>query len=303
VSVTSAPTEASAVPASPTSGLSRLLSRIRWKGVPWIPLSILTLVLIAALGGESLTPHDPNGLNLAAAFKPPFWQEGGTVEYLLGTDNLGRDVLSRIIAGARVSAIVSLYAIVFSGAIGTMLGIIAGYFGGIVDMIIVRIAEIKMAIPGLALALIFSATMDPGLSTVIIVIVLTYWTWYARIIRSEILSLRERDYVAFAKVAGVGSLTIFFRHLLPNIFNTLIVLMTLQVGQVILFEASLSFLGLGIQAPDTSWGLMLADARQYITYAWWGITMPGIAIMLTCLSSNLTGDWLRDLLDPKRRQL
>src|SRR5262249_43132778 len=148
-----------------------------------------------------------------------------------------------------------------------------------------------------------SATMEPGLSTVIIVIVLTYWTWYARIIRSEILSLRERDYVAFAKVAGVSSLTIFFRHLLPNIFNTLIVLMTLQVGQVILFEASLSFLGLGIQAPDTSWGLMLADARQYITYAWWGITMPGIAIMLTCLSSNLVGDWLRDLLDPKRRQL
>ena len=261
------------------------------------------MVVIAAIGGESLTPHDPNGLNLAAAFKPPFWQAGGTIEYLLGTDNLGRDVLSRIIAGARVSVIVSLYAIVFSGAIGTMLGIIAGYFGGIVDMIIVRIAEIKMAIPGLALALIFSATMDPGLSTVIIVIVLTYWTWYARIIRSEILSLRERDYVAFAKVAGCSSLTIFFRHLLPNIFNTLMVLMTLQVGQVILFEASLSFLGLGIQAPDTSWGLMLADARQYITYAWWGITMPGIAIMLTCLSSNLTGDWLRDLLDPKRRQL
>ena len=183
-----------------------------------------------------------------------------------------------------MSVIVSLYAIVFSGAIGTMLGIVAGYFGGIIDMIIVRIAEIKMAIPGLALALIFSATMDPGLSTVIIVIVLTYWTWYARIIRSEILSLRERDYVAFAKVAGCGSMTIFFRHLLPNIFNTLLVLMTLQVGQVILFEAALSFLGLGIQAPDTSWGLMLADARQYITYAWWGITMPGIAIMLTCLS-------------------
>jgi peptide/nickel transport system permease protein len=300
MSVTSAPTPVSAVDA--TSG-TRLFSRLRLKGAPWIPLTILALVLIAALGGETLAPHDPNGLNLGAAFKPPFWQEGGTTEYLLGTDNLGRDVLSRIIAGARVSAIVALYAIVFSGAIGTMLGIIAGYFGGITDMIIVRIAEIKMAIPGLALALIFAATMDPGLSTVIIVIVLTYWTWYCRIIRSEVLSLRERDYVSFAKVAGCGPVTIFFRHLLPNIFNTLVVLMTLQVGQVIIFEASLSFLGLGIQAPETSWGLMLADARQYITYAWWGITMPGIAIMLTCLSSNLTGDWLRDLLDPKRRQL
>jgi peptide/nickel transport system permease protein len=298
VSVTSAP-----APVSVAAASGGFYSRLRLKGAPWIPLVILATVLIAAIGGESFAPHDPNALNLGVAFKPPCWQAGGSYEYLLGTDNLGRDVLSRIIAGARVSAIVSLYAIVFSGAIGTMLGIVAGYFGGIVDMIIVRIAEIKMAIPGLALALILSATMDPGLSTVIVVIVLTYWTWYARIIRSEILSLRERDYVAFAKVAGVSSLTIFFRHLLPNIFNTLIVLMTLQVGQVILFEASLSFLGLGIQAPETSWGLMLADARQYITYAWWGITMPGIAIMLTCLSSNLTGDWLRDLLDPKRRQL
>ncbi|TYL71864.1 ABC transporter permease [Bradyrhizobium cytisi] len=279
------------------------LVRFRLKGTPWIPILILLLIIVAAMGGESIAPHDPNGLDLGAAFRPPFWQAGGSYDYLLGTDNLGRDVLSRIIAGARVSAIVVLYAIGFSGAIGTMLGIMAGYFGGIVDMIIVRITEIMMAIPTLALALIFTATMDPGLSTVIIVIVLTYWTWYARIIRSEILSLRERDYVAFAKVAGCGPVTIFLRHLVPNIFNTLVVLMTLQVGQVIIFEASLSFLGVGIQPPDTSWGLMLADARQYITYAWWGITMPGIAIILTCLSSNLIGDWLRDLLDPKRRQL
>lgn len=298
MSVTSAP-----IPATAAAAPLPFFVRFRLKGAPWIPIVVLALVLIAAIGGESMTPHDPNALNLAAAFKPPFWQAGGSFEYLLGTDNLGRDVLSRIIAGARVSAIVSLYAIVFSGAIGTMLGIVAGYFGGIVDAVIIRIAEIKMAIPGLALALIFSATMDPGLSTVVIVIVLTYWTWYCRIIRSEVLSLRERDYVSFAKVAGCGPITIFFRHLLPNIFNTLLVLMTLQVGQVIIFEASLSFLGLGIQAPDTSWGLMLADARQYITYAWWGITMPGIAIALTCLSSNLVGDWLRDLLDPKRRQL
>lgn len=300
MSVTLAPTPVTVVVGAAPQPF---LVRFRLKGAPWIPILILLLILVAAIGEESIAPHDPNGLNLAAAFRPPFWQARGSYEYLLGTDNLGRDVLSRIIAGARVSAIVALYAIVFSGAIGTMLGIIAGYFGGIVDAVIIRIAEIVMAIPGLALALIISATMDPGLSTVVIVIVLTYWSWYCRIIRSEILSLRERDYVMFAKVAGCGPLTIFFRHLLPNIFNTLMVLMTLQVGQVIMFEASLSFLGLGIQAPNTSWGLMLADARQYITYAWWGITMPGIVIMLTCLSSNLVGDWLRDLLDPRRRQL
>ena len=298
MTVTSAP-----APATSLSTIQPFRVRFRLKGVPWIPLFILALVMIGAIGAENITPHDPNALNLAAAFRPPFWQAGGSTEYLLGSDNLGRDVLSKIIIGARVSVIVAFYAIIFSGAIGTLLGIIAGYFGGWIDTVIVRIAEIKMSIPGLALALILSATLDPGLTTVIIVIVFTYWTWYARIIRSEILSLKERDYVAFAKVAGCGPLTIFRRHLLPNIFNTLLVLATLQVGQVIIFEASLSFLGLGIQPPDVSWGLMLADARQYITYAWWGITMPGIAIMLTCLSSNLTGDWLRDLLDPQRRQL
>jgi peptide/nickel transport system permease protein len=300
MSVTSAPAETGA---STLSSVKPFGMRFCLKGVPWIPLFILALVLIGAIGGEDIAPQDPNGLNLAAAFRPPFWQANGSLEHILGTDNLGRDVLSKIIVGARVSVIVSFYAIIFSGAIGTLLGIIAGYFGGWVDTVIVRIAEIKMSIPSLALALILSATLDPGLTTVVIVIVFTYWTWYARIIRSEILSLKERDYVAFAKVAGCGPLTIFRRHLLPNIFNTLLVLATLQVGQVIIFEASLSFLGLGIQAPDVSWGLMLADARQYITYAWWGITMPGIAIMLTCLSSNLVGDWLRDLLDPQRRQL
>lgn len=277
--------------------------KTRFKGVPWIPLFILTLVTFAAIFGENLTPHDPNALDLGAAFRPPFWQAGGGYAYLLGTDNLGRDILSKIIAGAKVSVIVSLYAIALSGSLGTLLGLIGGYFGGWIDAVIVRAAEIKMSIPTLALALMLSATFEPGLSTVILVIVLTYWAWYARIIRSEILSLRERDYVAFARVAGCGPFTIFRRHLLPNIFNTLLVLATLQVGQVILFEASLSFLGLGIQPPDVSWGLMLADARQYITHAWWGITMPGIAIMLTCLSSNLAGDWLRDHFDPQRRQL
>jgi peptide/nickel transport system permease protein len=160
-----------------------------------------------------------------------------------------------------------------------------------------------MSIPSLALALVLSTVLEPGLNAVVTVIVVSYWTWYARIVRGEILSLRERDYVALARVAGCGTITIFRRHLLPNILNTLLVLASLQVGQVIIFEASLSFLGLGIQNPDVSWGLMLADARGYITNAWWAITMPGIAIMITCLSSNVLGDWLRDNFDPKRRQL
>ena len=202
-----------------------------------------------------------------------------------------------------ISLTVAAYAIVISGGIGALVGMISGYFGGIVDTLIMRLVDIQMSIPSLALALVIATVLTPSLTTVIVVISITYWTWYARIIRGEILSLKERDYVALAKVAGCSTPTIFARHLLPNILNTLLVLATLQIGQVIIFEASLSFLGLGIQSPDVSWGLMLADARSYISNAWWAITLPGVAIMLTCLSANLIGDWLRDTLDPRRRQL
>src|ERR1035437_8529871 len=282
---------------------ARLFGFARTSGFPWIPALILALVIAPAIAGEDLAPVDPNALDLGAAFKTPAWADGGSIEHLLGTDNLGRDVLSRIIAGARISFIVAFYAIVFSGGLGALIGMTAGYFGGIVDTVIMRLVDIQMSIPSFALALVLATVLEPGLHTGTIVIVIGYWTWYARIVRGEILSLKQRDYVALARVAGCGTLTIFRRHLLPNILNTLLILASLQVGQVIIFEASLSFLGLGIQNPDVSWGLMLADARGYITNAWWAITMPGIAIMLTCMSSNLLGDWLRDSFDPKRRQL
>jgi peptide/nickel transport system permease protein len=273
------------------------------RGFPYISATILSAVIVAAIAGDLIAPWDPNGLDLGAAFNPPFWQEGGSLSHPLGTDNLGRDILSRIIAGAHVSLVVAFYAIIFSGGLGGLIGMISGYFGGVVDAVIMRLVDIQMSIPSLALALMLAAVLSPSLSTVVIVVVVSYWTWYARIIRSEILSLKERDYVALAKVAGCSTAVIFARHLLPNILNTIFVLATLQIGQVIIFEASLSFLGLGIQMPDVSWGLMLADARNYITDAWWAITMPGIAIMLTCLSSNMIGDWLRDTFDPKRRQM
>lgn len=272
------------------------------EGLPWAPAAILALVLLAAALGPWLTPHDPSAMNLAASFRPPAWQARGSVEYPLGTDNLGRDIASRIIAGARVSVIVALYAIVFSGSLGALVGMTAGYFGGAIDAAIMRLVDIQLSIPSLALALVLAAVLGAGFGTVVIVIVVTYWTWYARIVRGEILSLKERDFVALARVAGCGTATIFRRHFLPNVLNTLLVLATLQVGQVIIFEASLSFLGLGIQTPDVSWGLMLADARGYIANAWWPITLPGVAIMLTCLASNLIGDWMRDTFDPSRRQ-
>lgn len=283
--------------------MPRLRARLGLKGVPWLSLLVLAAVLAAAALGDMLSPWDPNEIDLGASFQPPAWATGGDAAHPLGTDNLGRDILGRIIAGARVSAVVSFYAILFSGSIGALAGMAAGYFGGWTDAVIMRLVEIQSSIPAVALALIIAAALAPGLDTVIIVIVLTYWSWYARIIRGEVLSLKTRDYVAFARVAGVATPVIFRRHLLPNIMNTLLVLATLQVGQVIIFEASLSFLGLGIQQPDVSWGLMLSDARQYITNAWWGITMPGLAIMFTCLSANLFGDWLRDKLDPRMSQL
>jgi peptide/nickel transport system permease protein len=255
---------ASGTPAAggPLAWAARLGALLPFRGTPFFAILVLRIVLVAALAGETITPHDPNELDLAGAFRPPAWQSGGRFSYFLGTDNLGRDLVSRILMGCRISLLVAGYAIALSGSLGALVGMISGYFGGRIDAVIMRLVDIQMSIPALALALMLAAVLGPGLNTVVTVIVLTYWTWYARIIRSEILSLKEREYVAFARIAGVGTATIFRRHLLPNVLNTLLVLATLQIGQVILFEASLSFLGLGIQPPDVSWGVMLADARQ-----------------------------------------
>lgn len=276
---------------------------LRLASLPLLPILVLVILAVCAVFGQQIAPHNPTALNLGMALKPPGWVEGGSWAYPLGTDNLGRDILSRIIAGARVSVIVALVAITISGGIGAIFGMIAGFFGGVVDTIIMRLVDIQLSIPALALALVLATLLRPSLGTVLIVILIVYWSWYARIIRAEVISLKQRDYVALARVAGVSTPMIFLRHLLPNVTNTLLVLATLQIGQVILFEASLSFLGLGIQNPQVSWGLMLADARSYITVAWWAITMPGIAIIITCLSANLLGDWMRDTFDPKRRQV
>ena len=271
----------------PKSATARFRARFRLaRGFPYVSATVLSAVIVAAVAGDLIAPWDPNGLDLGAAFNPPFWQEGGSLEHLLGTDNLGRDILSRIIAGAQVSLVVAFYAIIFSGGLGGLIGMIAGYFGGVVDAVIMRLVDIQMSIPSLALALMLAAVLSPSLSTVVIVIV------------RQLLDLVCPHHPQRNPVAEGARLcrarqgrrlqhaVIFARHLLPNILNTLFVLATLQVGQVIIFEACLSFLGLGIQMPDVSWGLMLADARSYITNAWWAITMPGIAIMLTCLSST-----------------
>ena len=279
----------------------------RWfeaaRRVPVIPLAILAVVVFSALFAPVLAPHGLEFFDVSATLKPPAWMAGGNPDFLLGTDNLGRDIYSRIIYGARVSLLVGFLAVGMAGAVGTILGLVASYFGGWVDALIMRIVDIQMSMPSILLALILAASIGPGLATVVIVIMVVYWTYYARLVRGEVLKVKARDFVALAHIVGCGNWRILCRHILPNIVNSIIVLATVQLGAVIIFEASLSFLGLGVQPPTPAWGSMLADGRMYVGMAWWLSVFPGLAIMLTVLSMNLFGDWLRDRWDPKLRQL
>jgi peptide/nickel transport system permease protein len=273
----------------------------RW---PMVPLFILTFLLVVpALLAPQVAPYDPLKGSLAKRLKAPAWQEGGSIAHPLGTDKLGRDILSRIIYGARVSLAVSLVAIVVGGVIGTTLGLMSGYFGGRVDALLMRLVDISLSLPTILLALVLVAAVGPSFGTVIIVLVVLLWARYARLVRGETLSIKERDFIARARVAGASHTRIMARYILPNVVNSLIVLATLQVGYVILLESALSFLGAGLPRPTPAWGLMVADGRELIVSAWWVSMFPGLAIMLTVLALNLLGDWLRDRLDPKLRNV
>jgi len=271
---------------------------------PSISLFILIFLLVLpGIFAPQLAPHNPIKGSLGARLKPPAWVAGGSITYPLGTDKVGRDILSRIIYGARVSLSVSLVAIVVSGAIGVTLGLIAGYFGGKIDALIMRLVDISLGLPVILIALVFVAVVGPSFGTVIIVTSFLLWARYARQVRGETLSIRERDFISRARVAGASHLRIMFRYILPNVINTLTVLATLQIGAIILLESTLSFLGAGIPRPTPTWGSMIADGRDLIVVAWWIAMFPGLAIMLTVLSLNLLGDWLRDHLDPKLRNI
>jgi len=271
---------------------------------PLVPLGILTFCLvIPAVLASQVAPHDPLKGSLANRLKAPAWQDGGSLSYPLGTDKLGRDILSRMIHGARVSLVVSLIAILVGGAIGTGLGLISGYFGRWVDSLIMRLVDISLSLPTILLALVLVAAVGPSFSTVIIVLVVLLWARYARLVRAETLAMKERDFIARARVAGASHVRIMLRYIFPNVVNSLVVLATLQVGYVILLESALSFLGAGLPRPTPAWGLMIADGRELIVTAWWVSMFPGLAIMLTVLSLNLLGDWLRDHLDPKLRHV
>jgi peptide/nickel transport system permease protein len=271
---------------------------------PMIPIVILCVIAFTAIFAEFLAPHNPEVGSLTARFHPPFWQRGGSMDHLLGTDQLGRDVLSRLIFGARVSMVVGFTAVIFAGVVGTMLGILAGYLGGWVDQVVMRITDAWLALPALTFAIFLAAIVGPSMWNIVIILGAVYWTRYARVVRGEVLSLKEREFVRLAIVAGCSKWTIMRRHILPNVVNSAIVLATLMLGVVIVAEASLSFLGVGVPPPQPAWGLMLSDGKQGLMVGYWWLTIfPGICIMLMVLSSNLLGDWLRVKLDPQLRQL
>ncbi len=270
--------------------------------LPWAPIIILGGFLIIVSFAGWLTPYGPHEMNLTHRLQPPGWEAEGR-QYLLGTDTLGRDLLTRIFHGARISLIVAAFGLVFGGGLGLMIGILSGYLGGMVDVVLMRLTDCFMALPGLLIALVFVMTLGPGLQTVITAISILTWARFSRIIRSEVLVLKEREFVLQAKVAGCSSLRIMLVHILPNVLNTFMVICTLQVSRSILTEASLSFLGAGIPPPTPTWGNMVSDGRGYLTSAWWIAVFPGVALTLVVFSFNVFGDWLRDRLDPKLRQL
>ena len=280
------------------------LPSLRIEGFPWIPTIIIGVIAFAAIFADVLAPYNPEIGVLGDRFRPPAWQAGGSEAHLLGTDHVGRDVLSRLIFGARVSMVVGFTAVIVAGLIGTTLGILSGYLGGWVDQVIMRVTDTWLALPALTFAIFLAAVVGPSMWNIVIILAAVYWTRYARVIRGEVLSLRERDFVRLAIVAGCSKKTIMRRHILPNVVNSAIVLGTLMLGIVIVTEAALSFLGVGVPPPKPAWGLMLADGKKGLMAGYWWLTvLPGLCIMFMVLSANLIGDWLRVKLDPQLRQL
>ncbi|MGN6096718.1 MAG: ABC transporter permease [Bosea sp. (in: a-proteobacteria)] len=280
----------------------KLLSFLRRQQANWLGLAgaaLLVLLLALALAEPWLGLPDPTRGDLRARMLAPTISWAGLGAHPFGTDQLGRDILSRIIAGSRVTLTIAGSAVILGGIVGVLLGLVAGYFGGWSDRILMRLVDIQLAFPLMLLALLVVAALGPSLHNLVAVLALTSWVRYARIIRAQVLSVREREFVQAALAMGAGHGRILLRHILPNVLTPALVVATLELARTIVLEAGLSFLGLGIQPPSPSWGRMLADGRTYIASAWWIITLPGLALMLTVLSVNLLGDWLRDWLDPR----
>ena len=264
-------------------------------------LLVVLVVVIFAIASPLLSPYDPSLQSLADRMLPPFASspEGGF--HLLGTDHLGRDMLSRLVFGSRISLLVGLSAALLAGTLGVLLGLVAGYFGGRTDDLIMRLSDVQLALPYILVAMAILAIVGSSLLNIILVLSGTQWVTYARVVRSSVLSVKEQEYVLAARTLGMGNARIIARHVLPNVFAPVIVIATFSVAQTIVAEAALSFLGLSVPPSVPSWGGMLADGRTYLAVAWWLVTIPGLAISVTVIGVNLFGDWLRDHLDPKMR--
>ena len=272
----------------------------RW---PVIPVAIVLILVFVAVFAELVAPHDPLDGELADRNVPPVWDEEGSAKFLLGTDHIGRGILSRMIFGARVSLLVASVVLIAGAALGTVVGLASGYIGGLVDEALMRLVDFVFALPFIVVALVASVVWGPSLELVIILLALFTWAPFARQVRAETLQLKTTDYVALARVAGASGLRIALKHILPGVVNTVMVLSSLQVGSLILTESVLSFLGVGIPPPQPSWGSMVSEGRQYVATDWWISFFPGFAILLIVFSMNFFGDWLRDKLDPRLRQI
>jgi peptide/nickel transport system permease protein len=279
--------------------------RAPWRDWPLLPLAILVPFVVAALLADVIAPFDPtepvDGLRF---FTPPVWMEGGDWRTPLGTDFQGRDILSRLLFGARVSLIVGVIGTLVAGTIGTAFGILAGYLDGWVDQVIMRVTDAWLALPAIVFAIFLASLLGPSMWNIVIILGSVYWTRYSRVIRGEVLSLREREFVKLAEIAGAGARRVILRHILPNVLNTATVLASLTIGVVIIAEASLSFLGVGVPPPNPAWGLMLSEARSTLMAGkWWLTVFPGVCIALVVLATQLFGDWVRMRLDPQQRNL
>ncbi len=264
-------------------------------------LSVISVVIFAAIFSPFIAPHDPYSQSLEERLVVPVWEDGGSNKYLLGTDHLGRDVLSRLIYGSRISVIVGFSAIFFSGIVGVSLGLIAGYFSRYFGAIVMRIADMFLSIPYVLLAIAVVAAVGAGLFNLILVLALTRWAHYTRIMNGTVLQIKEKEFIEAARARGNSSWRIMLRQILPNAMPPILVLATLELAFMIIMEAALSFLGLGVQPPTATWGIMCSEGREYLTVAWWITTFSGLAIVFTVLGANLLGDWLRDTLDPRLR--
>jgi peptide/nickel transport system permease protein len=275
------------------------LKRLARRRTALFGLAVVVIVLLAATFAPLVSPFDPLEQDINQRLKEPGWRNPAGQAHPLGTDHLGRDILARVIFGSRIALVVGLSAVLISGVLGMMIGLVAGYFGGKVDDFFMRLADIQLAFPFILLAIAVIGVLGPSLRNIIIVIGVSSWVVYARVVRGEVLSIRERDFVQAAIALGSRDGRILVRHVLPNAFTPWLVVATLDMARVIVIESALSFLGLGVQPPTPTWGGMLADGRVYLSTAWWLATFPGLAILITVLGINLLGDGLRDTLDPR----